>query len=98
MKLKNSKTISVYPDYETAGTFFIEGVKDAVEALAELEKEMEDYKGVWRSEDAKLVNLHRCIDCEMEWTHDGDYVCGECGEYRLSKKYKEVYLFEKKYT
>lgn len=94
MKLKRT-TLEVYPEYEGSG-FFVEGAKDlhaAIEAVNE-----EDFTREWKSCHAKFTTLHRCLDCDSNWTHDGDYVCGECGAHRLSKKYIEAWYFSKNHN
>ena len=100
MKLKTiGKGIDVFNDYEMRGSFFVEGAKDQEEALEHLEKYLvldgPDYIGHFKPEDAELHEMAMCLDCRSWWVHD-DCICGECGEDRLSKKYKEVYWFNKK--
>ena len=96
MKLKSSHTISVYPEYEGQDGWFVEGAKTEQEAVEAMNSEylFED-QDTYKVGDAEIKTLHRCLDCDMQWCHDGDYTCGECGEPRLSKKYIEVYYFNK---
>jgi hypothetical protein len=93
MKLKTiGKGLDYFPDYDGDG-FFVEGARDPQEALEFLELNEEQDKGRWEAEHGTLMNLHTCLDCDQSWSHDGDFCCGECGAYRLSKKYKEMYYF-----
>lgn len=99
MKLKTvGKGIDIFPDYEMRGSFFVEGAQGPVEALLHLENYLvldgPEYKGIFKPKDARLCEMSKCLDCDSWWVTD-DSVCGECGEYRLSKKYKEVYWFNK---
>ena len=92
-----SNSISVYPDYETHGSYFVEGVKGPVEALIHLELYDKECVGIWKPKDARLVDMAMCLDCESFWV-DEDGTCGECGEQRLSKRSKPAYWFIKKYS
>ena len=96
MKLKSSTTVDVYEEYENDG-YFVEGAKTPEEASNKMNEEYHhEEQGIYKPEDAEIRRLHKCLDCDMQWCHDGDYCCSECGEYRLSKKYIEVYYFSKK--
>ncbi len=41
---------------------------------------MEDYE----IDDMELTTSYKCLDCGSFWISDD--VCGECGEFRLSKR------------
>ena len=95
MKLKSKKPIDAYPEYEGNG-WYVDGADSIEEAIEYLKTDyLCNEKLNFVVEDARIARLHKCLDCGMEWEHDGDYCCGECGECRLSKKYKELLFFKK---
>lgn len=87
------KEISVYPNVEDRKEYFVEGATGENSALMYLESEYPEIKGRFTPKDARLVHMSICLDCNSYWINDD--VCGECGEYRLSKRYHEAYFFRK---
>jgi len=94
MRLK-SKGMCAFQDYENKGSYFVEGATGETSALLFLEVEYPECAGEFKPKDARLVEMAMCLDCHSWWVGD-DQLCGECGEDRLSKKYKDVYWFMKK--
>lgn len=85
MKLKNSKHLVCYQEYDRTG-WYVEGASNLKEAAEYLNnKYLDEDQGVYKESDGRIARLHKCLDCDMAWEHSGDYMCGECGEYRLSK-------------
>lgn len=89
-----NKEISVYPNVEDRKEIFVEGATGENSALMYLEVDYPELKGKFKPKDARVVFLSRCLDCNSYWINDD--VCGECGEYRLSKKQKSTYFFTKR--
>lgn len=85
------KKIEVYPNVEDRDEFFVEGATGENSALMYLELEYPEVKGKFKPRNAKLVFMSKCLDCESFWTNED--VCGECGEYRLSKRQHPAYFF-----
>lgn len=83
----------VFESSEMQGDYYIQFAKDKNEAwevaIAEYPQILENYK----KEDLQIDTMYRCLDCQSYWISDD--VCGECGEYRLSKVKIPVYKLEK---
>lgn len=86
--------IKIYPNVEDRREIFVEGATGENSALMYLESEYPELKGKFTPKDGKIVFLSICLDCESYWINDD--VCGECGEYRLSKRQKQAYFFTKR--
>jgi|JI10StandDraft_1071094.scaffolds.fasta_scaffold614744_3 hypothetical protein len=89
--MKNKKSVEVYQSYYR-DAYFVENATDAKSALKYLEEEYPEVVGQYSEGDAKSVMMSRCLDCETFWVND-DWVCGDCGEMRLSKRQKQAYYF-----
>lgn len=87
------KQISVYPNVENKNEYFVEGATGENSALMYLESEYPEVKGKFTPKNARIVFMSVCLDCKSNWINDD--VCGECGEYRLSKRQKQAYFFTK---
>lgn len=90
------KKISIYPNVEDKNEYFVEGVSGECEALMILESEYPEIKGKFKPKNARVVYLSKCLDCESYWINED--VCGDCGEYRLSKRQHEAYYFSKRHS
>lgn len=90
--------IGVLKDRENPNSFFVEGIEEnnGLTALAELEKEYPEIKGFFNVQDGEFVPMQDCLDCGSGWVTSDDEICGECGEYRLSKKKRWVWWFYSK--
>lgn len=88
------KEIRAYEDIENSGAYIVENAKGEVSALIHLEIEYPETKGKFVPKDGKFVHMRACLDCASIWVDD-EGICGECGEYRLSKKVTPAYWFIK---
>lgn len=84
--------IEVFEDKENRGSYFIQGATGELSALALLEREYPEIKGLFLPKHARSVFLSKCLDCESFWINE-DEICGDCGEMRLSKRQKHAYYF-----
>lgn len=89
------KNIEVYEDIEEKGSYLVYGSKNMADAVKALSLEYSESVGKINIEQSKYVASYKCLDCESYWTSDD--VCGECGEYRLSKRAKWCWYFQKNY-
>lgn len=78
-----------FEDSENRGNYFVWGVKGPMEALMVLGIHYPETKDKFKPKDAKEAYLRKCLDCDSYWVSED--VCGECGEYRLSKREKFCY-------
>jgi len=95
MKNKNRLyTIEVFPDRENQGGFLVFGSnEDMYEAMKAIGEYDEEYKDYFAAEDCTFSTCYECLDCGSYWISDD--VCGECGEYRLSKRGRECWYITK---
>lgn len=84
----------VFEDIEQEGNFLVYGARGVMEAILFLEREYPETRKVFAASDGREVATYKCLDCGSYWISDD--VCGECGEYRLSKRAKYCFYFEKK--
>jgi ribosomal protein L32 len=89
--MKIPKRIKVFEDIENRGYYIVEGANSPEEALKYLALEYPETKDIFKAEQGKSVRMYKCLDCESYWISED--VCGECGEYRLSKKSRQAYYF-----
>jgi DNA-directed RNA polymerase subunit RPC12/RpoP len=85
------KNIEVFEDMEEKGHYLVYGTRGVMEAMIALEFEYPETKGIFKPKDARECTSYKCLDCGSHWISDD--VCGECGEYRLSKKGRELFYF-----
>lgn len=78
-----------FEDCENKGNYFVLGVKGPMEALMLLGIHYPETKDKFKPKDAKEAYLRKCLDCESYWMSED--MCGDCGEYRLSKREKSCY-------
>ncbi len=73
-----------YESWEDAGSYLISYFSSKEDAwhcvIGEFPEIMEDYE----IDDMELTTSYKCLDCGSFWISDD--VCGECGEFRLSKR------------
>lgn len=87
--MKIPKRIELFKDCEQELSYFVGGAKNNEEALKYFEIEYPEMKGVFLLPEIQEVSMYKCLDCGSYWVSDD--VCGECGEFRLSRKGKEYY-------
>lgn len=86
------KKIEVFKDIENMGGYYVGGVDTPSSALVELELEYPDTRREFNLGDVKEVFMSECLDCKgCLWVDNGDRMCGECGESRLSKRTKRYW-------
>lgn len=88
-----AKKIEVFRDMEDSDSYFVYGTEDAGTARVYLEIEYPETKNIFSLINAKEVRMSKCLDCGSWWT--GDNTCGECGEFRLSRRGRYYWQFSK---
>lgn len=83
-----------FEDCENKGSYFVWGVKGPLEALMVLSIHWPETKDMFTPKDVHDGFLRKCLDCDSMWMSED--VCGECGEYRLSKREKPCYYVSKR--
>lgn len=81
-------------DVEISGNYYALYCKNREEAWRVV---IEDYPEAVQSytiDSFEEVIMYKCLDCNSMWVSDD--VCGECGEFRLSKKQIPAYYLELK--
>jgi hypothetical protein len=91
--MKNKQSVA-FKCVEGTG-YFAENCKTREEAFELIRGEHpdgEDNDFDRTADELNEVIMYPCLDCKSSWVSDD--VCGECGEYRLSKRGKAVWYLE----
>lgn len=83
------KIINVFEDVENLGNWYITYTKDKEKAWKQAIFDYPEITKQFTIDDMEEVIMYKCLDCESYWVSDD--VCGECGEYRLSKRQTPSY-------
>jgi hypothetical protein len=78
------KKTSIFTDLENPDCFIASGQKNKAEVLKDLFGDYPETVGNYTEDSIKHAIMYKCLDCESYWISDD--VCGDCGEYRLSKR------------
>lgn len=91
------KTKEAFLSLDSRSDILVYGCKTESEASEEAKQE---YPELFDADEDMHFTItdtvsYKCLDCLSRWISDD--VCGECGEYRLSKRAEQVYFIETHY-